>query len=903
MLNDIELERLFIELDLSDKAREIVRKARISSPVRQVKSSIGNSVISFFSRKMGNRHLQLESRTVEAPAATIYEDDPACIEFWPQPLCADLVIKNENGQTSSRAQHFPDFLIVRRIGIYIHEWREESRLMHLAAEGSQFFKDQENHWHYRAAEDYFSQLNLHYEIHSSLELPRTFIQNIRFLEDYQSPACPLLNEETATNLQNLVSKQGSIPFLNLLKEHGFTADNIFKAIVEKLVVADLYNDRLDVSDRLMIHRDMAIARTYHAINIDRTPTLPVPGMARISAGVRLMFDGKEFEVILAGSGKVLLRDADGNPISLPLNDVISLFNKNDIEITNGQNSYNPPKKSISEFSYEQLDTANNRLAAITGGNTSNVSVRTMQNWKSKINNSMTTLEKTIELTDRNKDKGNRTHRLPGLVESLAEDAIRVYYNNPDNRTALGAYHEYQELCNEQSIEPMSYPTFTKRVKTGKSIKDRGGKRKAYQEADIPLYLDYIFPVNGVRPHEVCYIDHTTINLATVGPEGSDLGKPTFTLATDGHATLSRAFFVGYNPASARVVLMVLRDYVRRHNRLPRILVVDGAKEFRSKELAWFCDQYGIDLRHRPQATPRSGSTVEAALGATEIEVIAQLKGNTRIMKKETRTVTKSVNPFPRAIWTLTALHGALDEYLFEIRNNLTHPTLNSTPHDYEAMRIMETGQRDQVLVKFDENIMLLTCPHTKHWFHKIDPIRGVWCGNMYYWHDDFKGAKKNDKVEVREEPWISNVVYVYYRDRWVAAIARDLRPLAGRTSYETELARREERRLAKINANKDRRGKGNSKKMVGLYSPEKFDARIGMQQRETMYLYSRLGMTVAMPDSIPAIVFSGTTRENEVPTAGKPSETEMTLPVDDTTEKEEASNNDDDFWGDINGYH
>jgi len=901
MLSEIELERLFIELGLPEKAREIVRNARANSPVRQVKSSNNNSVISFYSRKMGNRHLQLESRTVEGPAATLYENDSACIEFWPQPLCTDLILINEDGKASSRVQHFPDFLIIRSDGIYVHEWRDESRLVRLAADGSQFFKDKEDRWHYKAAEDFFSSINLHYEVHSSVELPRTFIDNIRFLEDYQSLTCPKLPDETAAKLQDLISKQGSIAFLSLLHEHGFTADNIFTAIVEKLIVADLYNDRLEVSDCLVIHRDTAIARAYRAIKADRTPTLPIPGMARISAGSRLRFDGKDFEVVLAGSGKVLLRDDNGNPISLPLDDVISLFNKDDIEITNGQNSYRPPEKNIADLSYEQIETANNRIDALTNGNTNNVSVRTIQSWKSKINDSMTMLEKTIALIDSNKDKGNRTQRLPDLVEALAEEAIRVFYNNPDNKMAVGAYREYQKLCEGHSVEPMSYPTFTRRVKKSKSIVAREGKRKAYQETEIPLYLDYIFPIHGVRPHEVCYIDHTIVNLATVGPEGSDLGKPTLTLATDGNTTQARAFIVGYDPPSARVVLMTLRDYVRRHTRLPRILVVDGGKEFRSQELAWFCRIYGIDLRHRQPGAPRGGGPIESALGAAEIEVIAQLQGNTRIMKNA-RMVTKSVNPFPRAIWTLTGLHGALDEYFFEVRETRIHPTLGSTPRDYEAMRIQETGQREHVLVKFDENIMLLTCPHSKHRFHKVDPLRGVWCDNMHYWHADFKLAKKGEIGEVRVEPWVANVVYVYYRNRWVAAIARDLRPLAGRTRYETELARRVERRFAKVNANRDRLGKGSSKKMLGLWTPEKFDPRIGMQQREMEHLYKSLGMTVAMPNSIPATVLSGATREPEILKLGKQLKPEIAPSVDDTVQKEDKTS-DDSFWGDVDGFH
>jgi putative transposase len=196
---------------------------------------------------------------------------------------------------------------------------------------------------------------------------------------------------------------------------------------------------------------------------------------------------------------------------------------------------------------------------------------------------------------------------------------------------------------------------------------------------------------------------------------------------------------------------------------------------------------------------------------------------------------------------LTAVYGALEEYLFEIKDTRIHPTLGLTPREYENMRIMETGQREHTMVKFDQNIMIMTCPRTTRRFHVIDPIRGVWVDGRHHWHVDFKNAKKGEKVEVRPEPWCANVAYVYYKNRWIAAIVRDLRPLYGRTCREAQLALRVERRKAKVNANKERLTKSSSKKMLVLWDPENFDERIGKQQREMEHLYSRLGMTVAIP--------------------------------------------------------
>lgn len=416
-------------------------------------------------------------------------------------------------------------------------------------------------------------------------------------------------------------------------------------------------------------------------------------------------------------------------IQLPLKDVEAFFAASSIEIVNA-NQDKEPAKALADLSKEQIETATKRLDVLEGAKTT-VTKRTHQRWRKKILGLLKPLDKIIALVDDTRSKGNNTARLPQKAEELADRVIKTRYNTPTCPTATGVYHEYEVLCAENNVKPMSYPTFTKRVNDQHSVKAREGNRKDYQESPIPLLLDYASPIHGVLPHEVCYIDHTIMNIFLIGPGGTQLGKPTFTLATDGHTTQARAFYLSFDPPSINVVYMALRDYVRRWGRLPRRLVVDRGPEFRSEELRWFCRLYGIDIILRPKAMPRGGSQIERAIGVAESELLAQLEGNTRIMKN-VRMVTKSVDPVPRAIWTLPSLYGALDEYLFEIRPERIHPVFGMTPHEYEQMRILETGARKHLLVRFDENFLLLTSSHASRPFHKVDPIRGVWESNAYY---------------------------------------------------------------------------------------------------------------------------------------------------------------------------
>jgi hypothetical protein len=784
----------------------------------------------------------MESRTVEASAATLYEAEPTDLEYWPQPFKIDLILKDHEGRAITRTPHTPDFLVIKSDSIECHEWREEARLIALSKNSDQFYRD-ETGWHYRAAEEWAHDVGIGYRLLSKLELPRCLILNYAFLEDYYLPTCSEPSESDVTRLKALLAERGVISFLELLNQEGFAADTIFKAVTRQHVFADLSHQRLDLSHDLLIYRDSSIARANRLLMADRSPPMPIPGLSAIRTGTKIWYNNKEFRVSLSGADKALLRSADGETLELPAAEVIDWIEKDIVSTTSAVKEQNP--RLLMNLSPKRLDGSIAKLNALEGQKC-DVSTRTLQRWREKIDGASSTLEKLLDLADDVHRRGNRTQRLTDENESLAIAAIDKFHNTPTCKTAAATYDHYLEMCEAANVVEMSYPTFNERVKARESTKAREGHRMDYQQSHIPLHLDYFAPVNGIMPHEICYIDHTIATMATIGAGGNDLGKPTFTVATDGNTTQARAFYLSYDPPSASVVLMVLRDYVRRHSRLPKVIVVDGGKEFRSAAFLWFCRLYGISVRFRPKARPRTGSSIERVLGATETELFARLEGNTRLLRNA-RMTTKSVNPFDRAEWTLTALQGSIDGY-FHIRDSRPHPTLGMSASDYEAKRIRECGVREHVSVKYDEDLLLLTCPFAKRKNHRVDPQRGVWADFTYYWHPSFRAMKRGTVVSVRVERWNAMVVYVETNAGWVTAIARDPQCLLGRTRREVELALREERRRNNIGATKHRRSAKSAKAMLRLLRPENFDERTSAQQREMAYTWERLGMAKVMPE-------------------------------------------------------
>lgn len=842
MLTNVDVEALLARLSLPDKGKAMVRQVRQGEPARQHTQHLKNTLVDFFSVKMGRKHLRLGSHTVEAAAAQWYEFDPAILEYWPQPIGVDLLSVGADGRPRGRQMHWPDFLVITQTEIRFEEWREEARLNALAERGG-FSKDDVGTWHYRAAETYFAEFGLTHQTHSAIELPRVLIDNSHVLSDYHRPNCPPLPADLITRLQNALRDAGHIDYLDLIALHGFKADEVLRAIVEGHIHVDLTRDRLTKPQELVVFRDSALSKAHEKLHAANVPPLPFPGMAQkeIGPGCVFNYSNRRWTVMLVGAGQVLVKAENGDTTSLELDDLKALPPE--------AFEHLPHKAAatvgkLATLSSKELQIAVARLEQLEGK--AHASSRTIRRWKVLVEGCRTRVDQICALAGKARVRGNRTPRLPEKVVAIATDTITTFYNTPTCPTKQATYNKYVQACGDakEPVLPMSYWTFCGLVDAKSSIEARKGKRVAYQESPIPLHLDLRHPIHGMFPHDVCYIDHTVLNLATTGTNNQDLGKPYLTLAVDGTTTQCRAYWVSYDPPSAAVVLLILRDYVRRNARLPKILVVDGGREFRGKELALFCKLYEIDLRHRPPGQPRGGSLVERMFGSTEIEFIAQLEGNTLALK-EARQVTKSVDPFRRREWTLTALHGALDEY-FTLRHNRVHSTLGISPNDFERKAVAEFGARTHCIVPFDENIMLATCPHPKQSMHKVIRGRGVWVDGQHYWNDAFRSARRDERVEVRVEPWSTRVIYVHYRGTWVAAIDRNVRDAHNFTRHQLELQIRHERRLAKANGRKGRFTVAHAKQMTKLWDPKNYDPRIQAQQDEAKYLAQKLGMAYAM---------------------------------------------------------
>ncbi|MDE2400177.1 MAG: transposase family protein [Burkholderiales bacterium] len=843
MLSDIELDRLFAQWNTPEAGRRLIREIRAIGPVRKLQGRMDTVRTRFISKKMA-RALYAESRTVELPAIQLHEHDKSTIELWPQPCTFDLMVQSmKSGRT--RVQHTPDLFLITETGFVIKELREEARLLGYAAERPHhFYKDEQGRWHYLPAEEHCAKLGIEYRLVSADEHPRIFLANLAFLEDYNLETTLAAPPDEANRLVKLLDDRGYIPHLELVHQHGFKADHIFQFVLNETVYVDLHTTRLDLVDDLLIYRDKVVARATELFNEPALKNLPESALV-LRSGTRFLYEKRPFEVVMVGTTEVIVRDEAGASLHLPLQLVEDLFKRQMLISTDQTAIQKEYDLDTVVTNKKQLEIALQRRDALQGTQ-SHYSKRTFQRWRQQAAGLPQPQDQLLALMP---DVGsNRSSRLPDLITKLAEKVVKEHHNVVTKPSIQATYLHFVNRCDEAGLTPMSRSSFYEWIKRKEDIKKREGRRMAYQKAAIPLIHDYDQPVHGVLPHQVVYIDHTVVNILLKGRHIENLGKPILTIAVDGALSMARAFYLSYHPAGLEATFMVLRDYVRRHGCLPRTLVLDNGKEFHSESLKLFCSLFGIDIRWRRRSMPRDSTLVERLLGVVESEVISSLEGNS-IALKDPRMLSSSHNPNKHIKWTLPALHGAIDHFLFEVHAKRIHPRFGVTPLDHEKRLILEHGAREHRMVRYDKIFRLLTSTQPGTPTREIDRRRGVFVDGRYYWNPKLALTKSREKAEVRVEMWNAQVVYVCFRDEWLVAQARDGGPLNGRFRYEVQIQKREESR-AKINA--AQRAKSSpavANKKTALWKPEIWDDRLREQSVEAYYLYERLGMVEALPEA------------------------------------------------------
>jgi transposase InsO family protein len=377
------------------------------------------------------------------------------------------------------------------------------------------------------------------------------------------------------------------------------------------------------------------------------------------------------------------------------------------------------------------------------------------------------------------------------------EIIGTEYEALKQKSRFHVYGALIRACESAGTMAPSYKTFcltiNRRLQSELVLKRRG-RRAAYQMDPPYLELHLTTPRHGDRPYHICHIDHTELDLEILcSSTGRNLGRPWLTIFMDAFSRRVLAFFLTFDPPSYRSCMMVLRECVRRHGRLPQIVVVDGGSEFESVYFETLLARYECTKKTRPPAKPRFGSVCERLFG-TSAQLIYSLSGNTQITKN-VRQVTVSVDPKNHAVWTLESLHNRLCEWAYEFYDTTMHPALGQSPRDCFTMGLQRSGNRLHRQIRCDDEFRMMTLPTTAKGTALVIPGKGVKINHLHYWSTVFRDpALERTSVPVRYDPYDAGTAYAYVGNHWVSCYSEYFSSFRGRSEREMMIAAAELRK-------------------------------------------------------------------------------------------------------------
>ncbi len=812
MLNDLEFEAYCDCLKLSPVGREYLKRVRSSPPSRRVGGGFNNVTVRYPSRKMGCI-IQAESHRNELAGIYEMEYDPTVLEYYDQPESIQLEYLGRNGR-KQHPHHTPDYLVLRTDSVGWEEWKMEEWLVEHAKQSPNRYVRDGSHWHCPPGVAYAEPLGFYYRLRSSAEIDWVFQRNIIFLEDYLRADQPLLSKEAEDLIRSHVVREPGInlkELLNAVEPGSASSDDVYGLIAMGRLFVDLREFPLAEPDRVPVFHSEEIARSYSVkTETSRRGFDGRPRTITVASGTTVIWDGKPLTVLHRGESTLTFLGEDKSPVELEIPVFETLVRQGKITGVREQETTRLPDEAreiLARARPQDLEWANHRaeavLAQIAGQEPPfTVAERTLSRWVANYREAGRKYGLGyIGLIDLWWRKGRREAPLPDRSRDLMNYWIGQYEDKTQPSVTV-AWGKYVLACEAEHVPHASFPTFAAGVRKRpryEQMKKRMGNRAAYKYQPFYWYLTRTTPRHGDRPFEIGHIDSSPMDLEMVCPRtGRKLGKCWATFLTDANTRRCLAFYLTFDPPSYRSCMGVLRECVRRHGRLPQIIVVDGGKEFRSTYFETLLASCECIKKTRPKAKPRAGSTCERLFGTTETEFVHNLKGNTQIMT-HVRQVTKSVDPKRLAVWPLSMFYLYLSTFLYEVYDTLPHPALlDLSPREAFAVGLKQGGERKSRMIAYDDDFIKFTLPTTRRGKSMVQPNLGVKIHYLYYWSDEFRDPELEKKrVPVRYDPYDIGTAYAYIGKRWVECHSEYYAVFQGRSEREIQLATEElKKRLA-----------------------------------------------------------------------------------------------------------
>ncbi|CAG0940366.1 hypothetical protein GALLN_00925 [Gallionellaceae bacterium] len=803
MLTDEALETIFDHQNTPEEGRKRIRWIRANSPIRRTEGGKRSVKVRFVSRKMGFV-LEAEASGTEYAALRTYDNDEETLEIYTQPTTLTISYRNTAGRKIT-CQITPDLFLIRHDGFCLVECKREEELEKLAIrDPERFHKDPEGKWRSPPAEMAAAALGCRFAIRSSAENNWQLLSNLEFLEDYLHHPEVEIAEEARQTILGCLAKDRWASVQVLVEALGnYGADPLYFMVVRGEVYFNLSAYRLSAPETALVFRDADFAKVYGVFaNCTAKASFPTNLGLQLRPGTLFDWDSCQWEILNVGEKRLTARQLGGSNDGMPFIELDAMQLQAMAE--SGALTAISPTERVSQnqaeakellrsCSLDKLDIATYRYSVLFEGRSNDASVRTIKYWLAQYRaaeiqygNGLLGLVPNLHQT-----QGNRSFRFPPEVIEKIEQIVETDWGAAHQKSITACYGKLLLYCRELGLEAPSVKTFKKKLKRLSSANlmlRRLGSRRVYGEEVPYVWLEYTTPRHGDRPFHIGHIDHTPIDLIVLDRTYQGVQKTIWlTVLVDAYSRVILGWYLTFDPPSYRSCMMVIRDCVRRNQRIPQFIITDQGSDFRSSYFEILLALLKCHKKDRPAGRPHFGSLIERLFKTTQEQFIHNLRGNKKA-HIHFRQVSPSVDPVRHAIWTFEQLNVWIEDYINDVYHKNYHSTLGMSPLEAFNDGLAKAGLRAHQIIPFDRDFIVITCPSTAKGVAKVTP-QGVKINYLYFSCDAIADRRLfGEKVPVRYDPFNMGRAYVFVGGQWHEAYSRDFALFSGYSEKALRLA-------------------------------------------------------------------------------------------------------------------
>ena len=588
MVTQEDLLLWYRKLGLLESTQALIASIRTSEPVRRVAGGPANVVGRYPSKKMG-RMIQFESHRVELAFMLEFEHDASVLEFYDQPCSLTLLYTGRSGRRVT-ARHTPDYFVLRADSAGWEECKTEQQLMKLAEQSPHRYQRDGGGWRCPPGEAHAAMLGLYYRIRSSETICWTLQRNIQYLADYLRSD---LVQKDPANREALLAHVRRIPGISLEDLlASATAAEARECLFSMIALGDLYVNLRESSlwepERVHIFLDQCSAqRGITGVSLGSGLNL-----IDLRSGDHIRWDTKEWTVANVGATMVSRIAPDRSFIEIPVAALEDMIKERRVQVSQHSMHHEVGglRSEIAAANEAGLEIANRRSCAVRsyllGDHPPGIPPRTVRLWAARFRKAEQTLsDGYLGLIPLTRNRGNRRARIAERPRALMAQFIANDYETHKQKSKYASWIALKLACERESVVAPSYRAFLRALKLRSRYTltlRRKGRRAAYPYEPRFWDLEMKTPRHGDRPFEVGHIDHTELDVEMrCSATGRSLGRPWLTLLMDAFSRRVLAKCLIFDVPTYRSCMLLLRDCVRRHGRLPQFLVLDGGREFDS----------------------------------------------------------------------------------------------------------------------------------------------------------------------------------------------------------------------------------------------------------------------------------------------------------------------------------